>query len=235
MAIDPMNNDVLVPSTLENAVLVFNRTDAGDVAPKRVIQGSLTGIGKPQGIAVDTVNNEIALANEGAPGAVASITIYDRLANGNVAPVRTITSDSLGKPVGVFIDAVNNEIVVGDDGDLPQVLVFPRLASGLTTPIRTISGASTMLIKVRQVTVDTTNNEIVVANQGDRAVNPPIFGNVAVFDRLANGNVPPIRFLQHTVNSFVKHPRSVWVDAVNNEIGAGDSKGNDIRVFPRVF
>ncbi len=235
LAIDPVNDEVLVPSTLENAVLAFSREDSGDVAPKRVIQGSLTGIDKPQGIAVDPVNDEIALANEGTISAIPSITIFSRLANGNVAPLRTITSDVLGKPVGVWIDSVNNEIVVGDDGEVASVLIFPRLANGPSVPIRTISGPATMLFKVRQVTVDTANNEILVANQGNRAANPPIFGNVAVFDRLANGDVAPRRFIQHAVNSFVKHPRSLWVDAVNNEIGVGDSKGNDIRVFPRLF
>jgi len=47
--------------------------------------------------------------------------------------------------------------------------------------------------------------------------------------------VAPKRFLQHVANSFVEHPRSVWVDAVNNEIGVGDSKLDEIRVFPRQF
>ncbi len=232
VAIDAVNNEILAPSTLEDAVIVFNRLDAGDVPPKRVIQGTLTGISKPQGIAIDTVNNEIALANDGPEGGVASITIYDRLASGDIAPLRTITSDFLMRPVGVSIDTVNNEIVVADD---TQILVFPRLADGLTPPIRTVSGPSTLLSRARQLVVDPANSEIVVANQGNRAVNPPIFGNIAVYDRLANGDVAPKRVIQHVTNSFVRHPRAVWVDPVNDEIGAGDSKYNDIRVFPRAF
>jgi 6-phosphogluconolactonase (cycloisomerase 2 family) len=242
VAIDSVNNEIFVPSTLEDAILVFNRTDSGDVAPKRVIQGSLTGINKPQGIAIDTVNNEIALANE----ASLTWTVYDRLANGNVAPKRTISdaTASMSKPVGIWIDSVNNEIVVTDGGSSTAVgaeliQVYPRLASGPTTPLRQIGGTATMLISTRQVMVDTVNNEIVVANQGHRAVNPPDLGNISVFDRLANGNVAPKRFVQNatptTGNSGVRHPRSVWVDATNNEIGAGDSKYNDIRIFDRLF
>ncbi len=234
VAIDPVNNEVLVPSTLEDAILVFNRAASGNVAPLRVIQGPATGVNKPQGIAVDTVNNEIALANELTP----SITIYSRTTSGNVAPLRTITDAlNLSKPVGVWIDNVNNEIVVGDGssatGDF--VLVYSRLANGPSTPLRRISGAATLLNKIRQLAVDTTNNEIIVASQGNRDVNPPVFGTVAVFDRLADGNVAPKRFLQHVTTSFVQHPRSVWVDAVNNEIGVGDSKRNEIRVFARLF
>ncbi|HKF17741.1 MAG TPA: hypothetical protein VKF14_11195 [Candidatus Dormibacteraeota bacterium] len=234
IAIDPVNNEVIVPSTLEDAILVFGRTASGNVPPLRVIQGALTGISKPQGIALDTVNNEIALANEATP----SITVYARAASGNAAPLRTITDPdgNLSKPVGVWIDNVNNEIVVADGADATdRVIVYPRLANGPTTALRVITGAATLLNKVRQVVVDTTNNEIVVASQGNRDVNPPVFGDVAVFDRLANGNVAPKRFLQHVTTSFVEHPRSVWVDAVNNEIGVGDSKLDEIRVFPRQF
>lgn len=242
VAIDSVNNEIFVPSTLEDAILVFNRTDSGDVAPKRVIQGSLTGINKPQGIAVDTVNNEIALANE----ASVNWTVYDRLANGNVAPKRTFSDDggAMTKPVGIWIDNVNNEIVVTDGGSSAAVgaeliQVYPRLANGPTAALRQIGGAATMLISTRQVQVDTVNNEIVVANQGHRAVNPPDLGNISVFDRLATGNVAPKRFLQNATpgagNSGVRHPRAVWVDATNNEIGAGDSKYNDIRVFDRLF
>lgn len=234
VAVDPINNEVLIPSTLEDAILVFDRTDSGNVPPKRVIQGSLTRISKPQGIAVDTVNNEIALVNEGTP----SITIYGRLDNGDIAPLREILSGALIKPVGVWIDNVNDEIVVGDGGgggDPERVLVFPRLANGSTTPLRTISGSNTMLLKTRQVAVDTVNNEIIVAAQGDRSVNPPIFGALLVFDRLANGNVAPKRFIQHVVNSNVKHPRATYVDPVNDEIATGDSKENEVRIFPRLF
>jgi hypothetical protein len=138
--------------------------------------------------------------------------------------------------VGVWIDVVNNEILLADGTTASeQVLVFPRTATGLTTPLRVITGDATMLTKVRQLTVDNTNNEIIVASQGERSIDPPELGDVAVFDRLATGNVPPKRFIQQVVNSGVQHPRSVWVDAVNNEIGVGDSKGNDVRVFPRLF
>jgi 6-phosphogluconolactonase (cycloisomerase 2 family) len=231
VAIDPVNNEVLVPSRLEDALLVFNRAASGDVAPIRVIQGPLTRINNANGgVAVDTVNNEIALVNANTP----SITIYNRLANGNVAPLREITDASLTvtAPQGVWIDTVNNEIVLADTN---AVVVFPRLANGPTTPLRIIAGASTMINRGRQVAVDTVNNEIILASQGARAVNPPIFGGLLVFDRLANGDVAPKRFIQHVVNSNVKHPRATYVDPVNNEVATGDSKENEVRIFPRLF
>lgn len=234
IAIDSLNNEVFVPSTIENAVLVFSRLASGNVPPLRAIQGPRTQIRTAQGLDVDSVNNEIAVVNEAAH----TITIYDRLATGDVAPLRII-SDATGgmsRPVGVSIDPVNDEIFVTDDRTGAEaVQVYPRTADGPTTPLRQIRGSLTLLDRVRQVTVDIANDEIIVASQGNRAVDPPVFGAVVVFDRLAEGNVPPKRFIRHAENSGVRHPRSVWVDAVNDEIGAGDSKGNDIRVFPRLF
>ncbi len=234
IAIDAVNDEVLVPSTMEDAVLVFSRFASGNVAALRVIQGPLTQIRTAQGLDVDTVHNEIAVVNE----ATRTITIYDRLAAGDVAPLRIISdaTGSMTRPVGVSIDAVNDEIVLTDDrtgGEAVQV--YPRLADGPTTPLRQIRGPSTLLDRVRQVTVDTINSEIIVASQGDRAVNPPVFGAVVVFDRLANGDASPKRFIRHAAKSGVRHPRSVWVDTVHNEIGEGDSKANDVRVFQRSF
>ena len=231
IAIDNVNNEVWAPSTMEDAALVFSRTASGDAPPLRVIQGPLTQINKAQGIAVDTVNNEVAVVNEVS----LTITIYDRLANGNVAPLRSFSDGggTITKPVGIWIDTVNNEIVVADEA---AILVFPRLANGPTTPLRQLT-ASPLFNRNRQIVVDTTNNEIILASQGDRAVDPPVFGSVTVWDRLADDGLgsTPKRMLQHVANSGVRHPRSVFVDALNNEIGVGDSKFNDIRIFPRLF
>jgi DNA-binding beta-propeller fold protein YncE len=219
---------------MEDAVLVFSRSESGNVAPLRVIQGPRTQIRTAQGLDVDTVNNEIAVVNE----ATRTITIYRRLDVGDVEPLRTISdaTGSLSRPVGIAIDPVNNEIVVTDDGrDAQLVQVYPRDADGPTPPRRQIMGPSTMLDRVRQVTVDTVNNEIIVASQGDRATDPPVLGAVVVFDRLADEDATPKRFIRHVKNSGVRHPRSVWVDTDNDEIGEGDSKGNDIRIFERFF
>src|SRR6266496_2907899 len=71
------------------SVTVYARTANGDVAPLRTISGAATGLNGPFGLAVDTVNNELAVANIGN-AAPYSITVYARTANGNVAPLRTI-------------------------------------------------------------------------------------------------------------------------------------------------
>ena len=48
IAVDPVNNLIIVPSIVGDdpyqSILIFNRTDDGDVAPKAIIRGSRTGI-----------------------------------------------------------------------------------------------------------------------------------------------------------------------------------------------
>jgi len=235
--IDTVNNEIVVPSGSENSILVFNRLDSGDVAPKRVIQGSLTTItSASKGVMVDNVNNEIVMPKGTDGTGLHSVGVWDRLANGNVAPKRSFSCEcfSSASPVGVWVDATNNEIYVVEGGSTPGVHVFDRLATGTVTPIRSITGAATMLDKPRQMALDLVNNEITVANNGERAVDPPIIGSITVYNRLDNGNVAPKRFIQGP-NSGLFAPRAVYVDNVNNEIGEGDSKLNDIRIFPRLF
>jgi hypothetical protein len=55
---------------------------------------------------------------------------------------------------------------------------------------------------------------------------------------LAGGALParaadpaPLR----TVTDATPNFSGVWVDTTNNEIGVGDSKLNEIRIFPRLF
>ena len=69
--------------------------------------------GQPPAIAVDTVNNEIAVANLND-----SITVYSRTANCNAAPYQKNLRNkhrSLATPVGSCGHFANNEIVVAND------------------------------------------------------------------------------------------------------------------------
>jgi DNA-binding beta-propeller fold protein YncE len=50
---------------LPSSVTIFDGDAHGDVAPLRVIQGPLSQIDWPMGVAVDEVNNEIVVANNG--------------------------------------------------------------------------------------------------------------------------------------------------------------------------
>src|SRR5438128_311331 len=75
-----------------------------------------------------------------------SVTVYARTANGNVAPLRTISGASTGLagPRGVAVDLVNNELAVTNQ-NITSVTVYARTANGNVAPLRNISGGATGL------------------------------------------------------------------------------------------
>ncbi|HZY31676.1 MAG TPA: hypothetical protein VFF86_08560, partial [Candidatus Methylomirabilis sp.] len=73
------NDDVV--SSVNNSVTVYARTASGNTAPFRTLQGGATGLNGPAGFVVDTLNNELVVANSRTN----SITAYARTASGNTA------------------------------------------------------------------------------------------------------------------------------------------------------
>jgi DNA-binding beta-propeller fold protein YncE len=108
------------------------------VPPIRTIQGPGTRLAWPMGIAVDAEAGELAVANYGTH----EILIYNKSANGDVAPSRIIGGSKTGiaGPVAVAIDRKNNELWVANYGDHTAV-VFDRTASGNVEPKRIIRNA----------------------------------------------------------------------------------------------
>jgi DNA-binding beta-propeller fold protein YncE len=218
-------DELFVTNGGNDSVTVYTRTANGNIAPLRTISGGATGLSTPRGLAVDTVNNELAVANSLSPP---SITVYALTANGNVAPLRTISGAATGltvNTVGLAVDTVNNEFFVTIGASLgPSVLVFSRTANGNVAPLRTISGAATGLIAPYGVAVDIVNNEVAVAN---------LSGNsVTVYSRTANGNVAPLRTISGAATGL-NGPLGLAVDTVNNELAAATSGGDSVRVYAR--
>jgi DNA-binding beta-propeller fold protein YncE len=120
------------------SITFYSATAKDDAKPLRAIRGEHSGLDWPMGISVDTVNNEIAVANNGDN----SVLIFRRTASGDAAPVRVIRGERTGvnRPMGVTIDTKNNEIWVANFGDHTAV-VFPRTASGNVAPKRMIRNA----------------------------------------------------------------------------------------------
>jgi DNA-binding beta-propeller fold protein YncE len=147
-----------------SSVTVFDGDAKGDVAPLRVIQGPLSQIDWPMGIAVDEANNEVFVANNGDN----SILVFERTANGNVQPKRVIRGATTGikGPMGVAI--ANDEIWVANFGD-HTALVFPRTAAGNVAPRRVVRNApagkeTSGFGNPYSVAYDTKREEILVPN-----------------------------------------------------------------------
>ncbi len=240
IALDPVHNEVIMPSAMAGAIVVHRRDADGDATPLRTIIGSLTKLRSPQGVAVDLVHDEIVVSNDSRE----SIVVFSRTANGNVAPLREIRGAATGinNTQGIIVDPVNGEIILAIEGDdeavppiPPALLVFSRTASGNVAPIRKIEGPTTQLLRPRQLQHDTDRDEIVLADRGltqEFIFDTP--GGILIWDRTASGDAPPKRILRGPVSQLTG-PRSVYVDMVNDEIGAGDTTSHAIFVYPRDF
>jgi DNA-binding beta-propeller fold protein YncE len=207
--------EVFVTNYLGDSVTTYSRTVRGFRTPLR----SITGLSAPAGVAVDTVNNEILVAN------INSIAVYSLAASGNDAPLRTISGDAskLAQPIGLAVDTVNNEILVANSD---SITVYSRTADGDVDPLRTIKG--TGLLNPAGLAVDTGNNEILVANIGSVEANS---SSIAVYGRTADGDhVAPLRTIRGAATGLAQ-PIGLAVDTANNEILVANS--NSITVYGR--
>jgi DNA-binding beta-propeller fold protein YncE len=147
-----------------SSLTVYDGDAKGDVAPLRTITGPVSQIDWPMGVAVDEVNNEIVVANNGDN----SVLVFARTANGNVQPKRVIRGAATGikGPMGVAI--AKDEIWVANFGD-HTALVFPRLAAGNVAPRRILRNApagreTSGFGNPYSVAYDTKRQEILVPN-----------------------------------------------------------------------
>lgn len=153
---NPVHDELVVGSPLTQSILTFKGGAGGEEPPVRVIQGPKTQI---QGtdydgndkIALDHVNGEIYLpsATKDGPGK-GVILVFDRTANGDVAPKRILGGPDTGfnfpTPKGqgfpnIAVDTTRNLLVIPSRGSL---LIFDRTASGNTKPKAVITGPKTL-------------------------------------------------------------------------------------------
>jgi 6-phosphogluconolactonase (cycloisomerase 2 family) len=120
---------------------------------------------------------------------LASVTVYSRTAQGDVAPLRTIQGPKtrLNLPLGVAVDAERDVIVVAND-QTHSILVFSRTAQGNVAPLYAIEGPATQLKNPGALVMDFENDEIWVTNWGDHSV--------TIYPRDARGNVAPLRTIR---------------------------------------
>src|SRR5579864_4209413 len=143
-AYDAMHDEIVVTSPLAQAVLTFKGDASGEEAPVRVIQGPHTQIDGPPNlgndrVSIDPVHDEIYV-----PAVPSSILVFDRNAQGDVAPKRVLGgADTQFQEPGirgmasVAVDPTHNILVVNHANAL---LIFDRTASGNTKPLRVIKG-----------------------------------------------------------------------------------------------
>jgi len=132
IAVDPVR-DLLVVSTYSRlqggvtGLLIFGRTDQGDVAPRRVIAGPKTGITRLRQIGLDPTTGRIfvaAINNEYLPP-----YDVDKPRAGLSADVDLPSPWNTGSEG--FIGVWNDE---GDDGDVPPHSIIKGRSTGIVHP-----------------------------------------------------------------------------------------------------
>src|SRR5215467_3041182 len=123
---------------VEPSIAIFSRTAKDNAAPIRVIRGPKTDLNLPMKVYVDTIHNELFVANSGSN----SILVFSRTASGDVAPIRKIQGDGtkLKKPVGLYVDTKNDE-VWATSPEFHSINVYKRTAQGNAAPLRIVRGA----------------------------------------------------------------------------------------------
>jgi DNA-binding beta-propeller fold protein YncE len=245
IAVDETNGEMFFSIEHDNAVVAYEKMASGEDEPLRLIQGDDTGLGDPHGIAVDPENNWLFVANHGSthrvrpdpqkpprpnwpltrsfavPGSgrsdPPSITIYERTAKGNAAPLRTIQGPrtQLNWPAQIYLDAERGELFVANDGG-NSVLVFRATDDGDAAPVRVIAGPKTGLLNPTGVWADTVHDEVVVSSMGNHSA--------MVFPRDASGDVAPLR----TIRSAPLGKRALAIG--NPGAVAYDSKRDELLV-----
>jgi hypothetical protein len=132
-----------------------------------------------------------------------TITIYDKMARGNVAPVRTIGGPNTGLtcPKQAAVDA-RGYVYVAVSSALPkpygycndsgggEILVFAPGANGDVAPVRTISGPATQIVNAGAVAVADDGTLFVGSSQ---FVLDGANSTILAFAAGASGDVAPIR------------------------------------------
>ncbi len=137
------------------------------------------------GFAYDEVHDEmiVPVALSGA------VLVFRGGATGDEPPLRVIQGSKtvMIRPQTVEVDPIHNEIVAADSSSR-AILVYDRMANGNVEPLRKIGGSKTMFRDIIGIAVDPKRNLILASTRSSNA-----FSGILIFDRMANGDVAPLR------------------------------------------
>jgi hypothetical protein len=157
MSVDSVRNLIVVGNRIESGgressdgILIFNRTDDGDVAPRGVIAGPHTGIVKIRQVVVDEARGQIF------------VTVKNNFENYRYEDARPTPWDP-DKTGFIGVWSVN------DNGDVPPRGVIKGPASGLVWP----AGVAINPANHEVYTIDSVSNALFMFNAPELFFKPP--------------------------------------------------------------
>ena len=222
IAYDEVHDEIVVPQQFGQGILTFAGDASGEVPPKRIIQGSKTRLTDPDHLAVDAVHGEIYVPADNV------LLVYDRAAQGDVAPIRTIEGKDTGLGASaVGVDPINNLVIVsGGGGGGTKFRVFNRTDQGNVKPMMTIGGPRSLggpfaLYPAKKLIIATDR----VA--GELASDDSYLG---IWSYEKDGNNPPLWKIGGPHGVF-QMPRGVVLDVKNKSIIVSDKRLNSVLTF----
>ena len=226
IAVDEAAEEMYLTVEHANSIVVYRKMAEGDEQPLREIRGGNTQLEDPHGIALDTRNQLIFVANHGNVGGRGtpeiearfdppSITVYPLKGEGNIEPLWIIEGSNtrLNWPAAMFMDEERGELYVANDAD-DSILVFRAADRGNATPVRVIRGPTTQLKNPTGVFVDFQNDEVWASNMGNH--------RATVYDRTADGDAAPKRVIRSApaekVAMAIGNPGAVGYDSLREEV-----------------
>jgi len=243
---DEIHDEFLVTNPYAQAVLTFRGGADGEEAPIRILQGPKTllagavysGLDR---VEVDPVHNEIVV------GVSNSMMFYPREADGDVAPLRIISSaDPEFRPgQTTVVDTVHNLVIVGGNlagsRQIPgagngAMGIFDRTANGKVMPKGVIGGPKSQIYRINQMEVYAPKGWIVATQPGAANEQEPENTFIGIWSINDNGDVPP-RWKLGGPKSQLKKPRGVAINAKSKEIIVADMRLNSVFTFyfPEIF
>ena len=162
-------------------------TGANEAAPRGPVRAIADPYGLFSAVAVDVANNEVVLQDENHY----RVLVYDRTVNTPpgatmTEPRRVIAGGQTGMMLnsGMYLDPKNGDVYTVNNDSVDSTVVFSRQASGNVKPIRNLHTPHGSY----NVAADEEAGEMFFTVQHSHAV--------VVFPKRADGEDPPIRYLQ---------------------------------------
>jgi hypothetical protein len=236
LAYDAIHDEFYVPQPFVQAILVFRGEANGEVKPIRVIQGSQTRLSNTDKVEIDPVHDEILVSED------AVILVFDRLANGNVAPKRVLTMPDGIDVDAVSVDYVHDVIVATNPGGSPEekyprLLFLNRTDEGDVRPLRVVGGPKTLLTGTFGIRAFPEKGLVLVAMSGASTVGPQEDAFVGVWSTTEDdGDVAP-RWTIGGPHGELKQPRGIDLDVAGRNVIVSDKVLNAVLTyhFPEIF
>lgn len=244
IAVAEVHGEALLTIQHDAAIVTYKKGAVETDSPIRLLQGERTGLADPHGIAYDSRDDVIFVANFGSRSANAvrskgpqsrpnwplerpasvpgsgtirppSISVHRRTATGDEAPLRVIEGPSTQLNWPTGVALDPQRRELFVTNDATHsVLVFDAAASGNIAPKRVLRGAKTGLANPTGVALDIKNREMWIANFGGHSA--------TVYDLAASGDTRPLRAIRNGPSSapslMIGNPGAVAYDKKREEI-----------------